>query len=883
MKDNPDRWTVFVVPSSHNDIGWAGTPAEVADHRVKIIGSALELVDDPDTGYRFSMETALYLREYLDRKPEDRSVLGEHLRDGRLEWGASYVQTYEGLQSEEGLLRQFSLGRRIVEEEVGHTPLGYWNVDVVARTLQLPQVLHHVGVTYMTLSRNRPGLYWWEAPDGSKTLAFDYWEGAYGKARVFDSYKHHLSPLESSSVYGETPDDFPGIGAIRAVLDRIADEWSKRLDDYGLPHGLAVVLAADYTVPGREIVDVVRHFNQTQPGPGREFELRLGTVREYLEWVKERSSLERLPVERGEVPNPWVYQQPGHWEVVSKLRAGQEALVAAEALWSLLCLRNGGWSTYPGERLRSAWEDALYPDHGYGGLHGEGTDAVFQDRVNRGFFTGRRLVLEGLAQLGATPDEVIVFNANSWPTPGWVEVRLGPVSAQKGEPAPATAAVVRDASGRAIQHQVLSRTGQNPTIGFLAPPIPAVGFARFYVSRTSNGTPATGASGPVRAAGEDIIWESDGVMARVTGGGLAELRVDGTRLISSDRYLAGEVLQFASPGVDVGDHERDEDYDWRIVRPFQPEVDGPVRPVGGHVELVESGPVRWVAESVSEHPQCRVVQQFIFYPGTPRVDLRATLDGWTGEHSREFRWVFPLDRPANTLRYGLPFGHATLGEDEVPEFRGTRPREFLRWLLADMGKAAFALSSPVSTFDWSDPTGSDHEGTYLQLVLLATKRSIHPRGNWYSQEGSHSFTASLHLRATSPTAVEREARQARPLWATISETARTGAQHVPVDHQSLISDLQPDHVIVTAVKKQEAGDALIVRLVETEGTEAQVKLTTTFPIARATSVDGCESGPMGPQARLGAANTVAVSLKPHQIATLALTPEATGAGGPTHP
>lgn len=887
MSDDQDRWTIFVIPSSHNDIGWAGTPAEVADHRVNIIDSALALVNDPETGYRFSMETALYLQEYLDRRPENVALLAAELQRGRLEWGASYVQTYEGLQTEEGLLRQFALGRRIIEEAVGYRAEGYWNVDVVARVLQLPQVLSHVGVGYLALSRNRPGLYWWEAPDGSRVLTFNYWEGAYGKAKVFDSYKHHLSPLESRTDPGASG-ALPGLEAVKVALDALADEWSKRLDDYHLPHSLAVVLAADYTVPGREIVDVIRRFNATPFGVGRKFELRLGTVREYLEWVKERSSLDRIPVERGEVPNPWVYQQPGHWEVVAKLRAGQQGLVAAEALWSLLCLREGNWDSYPAERLRAAWEDALYPDHGYGGLHGEGTDAVFQDRVNRGAFAARRLVSEGLARLGGPPEgrpadaeEVVVFNPNSSPATDWVEVQLPP-GPEEGAGARSTSSVeVRDGCGGLVGHQLVEAAGSGQKVAFLAQ-VPALGFARFSVGHLAwpvreNGMQQEG--DPVRTAGEDIVWEANGVMARVASGGLAELRVDGTPLLSSDLYLGAEVLQLASPGVDVGAHERDDDYDWQLVRPFQPEVDGPVRPVGGRVELIEGGPVRWVVETVSDHRQCQVAQQFIFYRDLGRIDLRAKLSGWTGEHNRELRWVFPLGRRASDIRYGVPFGHARIGEDEVPEFRDLRPREFLRWILADQGAATFALSSPVSTFDWVEPTSRDRDNTYLQLVLLATKRSIHPRGNWYGQEGTHIFTASIHPRAASPGAAEREAREAGSLWTTVPgwdgrPPMRGGRPSA--DHATIIRGIHPDNVVVTAVKKQEGGEALVVRLVETEGRETPVQLTTAFALESASGADGYERSPAAPVVQFDPQGTVLFQLRPNQIATLSLVPKAAG-------
>ena len=63
-------WTVYVLPSSHNDIGWAGTPSEIAEHRANaIVDRVLEIMEDePD--YAFGIEAALYVREYADRRPE---------------------------------------------------------------------------------------------------------------------------------------------------------------------------------------------------------------------------------------------------------------------------------------------------------------------------------------------------------------------------------------------------------------------------------------------------------------------------------------------------------------------------------------------------------------------------------------------------------------------------------------------------------------------------------------------------------------------------------------------------------------------------------------------------------------------------------------------
>lgn len=869
------RWTIFVIPFSHNDIGWAGTPAEVAEHRVRIIDDALALTSAPDSDFRFSMEAALYLAEYLDRRPENTPRLRDGLREGRLEWGGAYVQCYEGLQTDEGLLRQFTLGGHLLETGAGYRPRGYWNVDVVARTLQLPQVLCHCGIEYLVISRNRPGMYWWEGPDGSRVLTFNFWEGSYGRAAVFESDRHHHSPLEVSAdvEHGETLDP----RSVRHRLHTLIDQWSERLDQAGLPRALATVLAADYSVPDSTIVDLVRASRSRPMIEGEpELELRIGTVGEYLDWVTERSTLARLGTETGEVPNPWVYQQPGHWEVVSQLRRGQAAIVAAEAVWTLVGVHLEDWSDYPTATLRAAWQDALYPDHGYGGLHGEGTDSVFHDRVNRGFFTAQRLILAGLQRLaraGAASGDasVVIFNSSDRSASDWLEL---PVTASHED-----GVQVTDADGQAVDHQLVAgaSSADPPRVGVLARDVPPFGVRQIEIRRVQR-RPAGRPIDPMRTAGEDVIWDTAGVFARVSTGGLAELRVDGTPLICTDRYLAGEVIQLASPGVDVGTHEADPAYDWRIVRPFQPYPDGPVRPRGERVEVIERGPVRWTVQAVSRHPQCVVRQRFSFYPGLDRIDLQASLGGWTGEHGRELRWVFPAASRAGAVRYGVPFGHATVGRDEVQEFRDVRPREVLRWVMAGEAPATLALSTPITAFDWSDPTGAEDSATYLQLVLLATKRSIHPRGNWYGQEGPHAFSASLHLRTHAPEVLDVAARQREALWTTAAsdcgEPLPSPSPGAPVGCPSLIADIEPAHVLVTAVKKHDREAAVAIRLFEAAGQPARVRIRTGFALADVCEIDGRES-PSHPRhdIRRTGADEVTLSLGPWQIATLAFTPE----------
>ena len=190
-------WTVFVLPSSHNDIGWAGTPSEIAEHRATaIVDSVLSLMErDPE--FTFTIEAALYLREYVERRPERVALLARFMDEGRLECGGSYIQPYEGLLGGESLIRQLTWGRKWIEQEFGVAADGYWNIDVAGRTRQIPQILAKSGLRYMVLSRNQPGLYWWEAPDGSRILVLSFMEGSYGHSPILRPLTAHFSPLEA--------------------------------------------------------------------------------------------------------------------------------------------------------------------------------------------------------------------------------------------------------------------------------------------------------------------------------------------------------------------------------------------------------------------------------------------------------------------------------------------------------------------------------------------------------------------------------------------------------------------------------------------------------------------------------------------------------------
>jgi alpha-mannosidase len=220
-----------------------------------------------------------------------------------------------------------------------------------------------------------------------------------------------------------------------------------------------------------------------------------------------------------------------------------------------------------------------------------------------------------------------------------------------------------------------------------------------------------------------------------------------------------------------------------------------------------------------------VRQTFTLYRDLPWIDLQVDIRDWTGTHGRELRMFFPVGAPTAAISYDTPFGLVRVGVDELSGFAEMRPREAQSWINAEHETMSLTLSSSVIAYDWVDPLGYTQRPV-LQAVLLATKRSCHPKGPWYTQKGHHTFTAAITGGARS---IEERTRfgweQRQPCETLLSAVDETGnPPHAPAVTGMLT--IEPSNVVLTALKSSEGDDGFIVRCCEIAGrkTEARIRL-----------------------------------------------------------
>jgi alpha-mannosidase len=137
------------------------------------------------------------------------------------------------------------------------------------------------------------------------------------------------------------------------------------------------------------------------------------------------------------------------------------------------------------------------------------------------------------------------------------------------------------------------------------------------------------------------------------------------------------------------------------------------------------------------------------------------------------------------------------------------------------------LSTNLAVADWIDPGRESVSYPVLQGILLSSHKSCHYLGNWYHQTGSHQFRFSLTSHQPGwKNGYHFGVEGNHPFYAILIDKSQSGTLPEEI---SFISTSSP-FVRITALKKSEAGNSLILRMVEMEGRDEQIELKLYFPV-----------------------------------------------------
>jgi mannosylglycerate hydrolase len=191
-----DPRLAFIVSHTHWDREWY---LPFRRFRVQLVAVVRQVLDALERGGEFRHflldGQAIVLEDYLAIRPEDEGRIRALVQAGRLSIGPWYVLPDWFLVSGEAIVRNLLIGRQVCGrfgpvQKVGYMP------DSFGHVAQIPQILRRAGIESFVYTRGNDdaadtcgGEYRWESPDGCDVLAVNQHRGYDAAAGLgFDSY-----------------------------------------------------------------------------------------------------------------------------------------------------------------------------------------------------------------------------------------------------------------------------------------------------------------------------------------------------------------------------------------------------------------------------------------------------------------------------------------------------------------------------------------------------------------------------------------------------------------------------------------------------------------------------------------------------------------------
>jgi len=814
---------VLLFTTTHEDIAWLNEPeiCKVDRDKLWLTPYMDRLKSDPD--FKMDIEQSSIVMEYLHRHPEEKETFINFIKEGRICIGGAYVQAYEGMYSGESLARQFYFGKKWMKDNLdGYETNTYFNNDVPARTMQMPQLASKAGVTNFVFARHIKGLFYWEAPDGSKVRC-------YSPGNHYMDFYNLLAKEEAEGIKKMATD----------AVDWYTLYNNKTKKNSVMPAMLNYEFIWDQK-PVENCVPFINNWNSIKyiEAEGKKRikvdlpQFNYATASEFFEKATATTDLEKTI--KGERPNTWVYiHGASHQKALKVSREGDILLTQAEKFATANALIENSFKKYPGLVLNKAWEAKIYPDHGWGGKGGDVTDNLFLQKFLFARSEAEKVLDQSIKAIAGkiefdkkngTP--IVVFNSLSWELTGPVSfsINFDPKEAkniqlvtEKGTNVPVQLSDVKYDSNGFLQSAV---------VNYIAEKLPSIGYKTFYLKSATQQDIKV-------AKNTKNIYENAFYKVRFGNGGLESIfdKALGKELINTDTFKAGEIFAMHSEGNGAGEFSEVQQPDLSF---FDKLGIGTT-----NWKIDEEGTVYTSYKMRQKMKEAVVEMKITFFNTTKKIDFDVDILNWDGVLYREFRMAFPLNMNNGEVTYEVPFGAVTVGKDELKgnggEFYNTpvreiHPRAIENWMSASNSDYGVTISSSVVTADWMNPADSLSTQTILQPILLASRKSCHWEGNEYHQTGDHHFSFSLTSHARGWKNGQRFGKQANERPKVVVDPISYKEAILPEQLSFFSTD--KDNLIISTVKKAEDDQSTIIRLYDTDGTDVDASISVFKPIRK---------------------------------------------------
>jgi alpha-mannosidase len=195
-KDEKQGYTIHVVSHTHWDREWRYPFQEFRMLLLDMFDKLIDILDtDPDYKYFLLDSQTIPLEDYLAMKPEKEAALRKHVESGRIHVGPWYCLPDTPEISGESIVRNLLMGMQITESWGGQKWTGYSPFSF-GQSSQMPQIYLGFGIDHMFFYRGNNNRitkheFIWEGPDGSRIMGMRS-VNPYGRANW---YVHVYRPV----------------------------------------------------------------------------------------------------------------------------------------------------------------------------------------------------------------------------------------------------------------------------------------------------------------------------------------------------------------------------------------------------------------------------------------------------------------------------------------------------------------------------------------------------------------------------------------------------------------------------------------------------------------------------------------------------------------
>jgi alpha-mannosidase len=390
------RKTIYLTPHSHYDVVWAFNKEDYYHINEIILKNAVDMIKQYD--FRFLVEQTYLLELIEKRNPALFAEIKDAILKKKIEIAdGQYVMPDPMMPVGEILVRAILLGKKYCQEKFGVDVPVAWAADGFGLNAQMPQVYKKSGYKWLAFRRGLPNTigyrvseFVWVGLDGTKILShwmpmgyragleLDKWEESYQKLSGFATTPAILMPCGSGGVPPQidTPDK--------------VKQWNDEHDDSSMI----------ISVPSEFFKDLEKEVKDLAEYSGELYSHDLENV--FPDVVSSRIGLKLA------------------------FKESENAIINAEKMSTLAWIYG---KPYPVDDLKQMWREMLFiVDHDV--LSCCGIDEIYDEAwedvsdINKKSKSLIEASALHLSKSNRSGKSIAVFNPNNWETTDWVEAEL---------------------------------------------------------------------------------------------------------------------------------------------------------------------------------------------------------------------------------------------------------------------------------------------------------------------------------------------------------------------------------------------------------------------------------------------------------------------------